>query len=293
MCDVLSTILCSGAIGALVVCSMLLSFKILKFPDLTGDGSYSLGCVSYSFLAVSGLNPILCIIISIAIGMTCGFITAWLYHNLKIPKMMCGVITLVATIGLVQKFPVVQYSQIMDLYITKLTLVNTILVLGIILPILFVMYKLMSSEFGLRLRALSENKTFTGVHSLSRRTELMVGLVLSNGMIALAGALSNQVYSTHALFSGFGTFLFAVSAILVGERFFFRSASSTNLMIIVAIGAIYRIILALASCMMGLNTDNSFMCVFSSLVLAFVYAVISHRRSCPNKAGDCGIITNR
>lgn len=293
MCDVLSTILCSGAIGALVVCSMLLSFKMLRFPDLTSDGSYSFGCVSYGFLAVSGLNPILCIMISIAIGMTCGFITACLYHNLKIPKIMCGIITLVATVGLIQKFPIVQYSQLMNLYITKLTLVNTILVLGIILPILFVIYKLMSSEFGLRFRALSENKAFTGVHSLGRRVELMVGLVLSNGMIALAGALSNQVYSTHALFSGFGTFLFAVSAILVGERFFFRTASSTNFVITVAIGAIYRIMLVLASCVMGLNTDNSFMCVFSSLVLIFVYAVISHRRICQNDVGGCRAITNR
>lgn len=267
----LSTIFYAGAIGALIVCALFISLHLLKFLDLSCEGSYALGCLSFCAMNAAGHNVLLCFIAAIASGLACGLFTAMLHCYLNIPKIMCGVMTLAISISVIQKSNIVYNVKHM---ISSFTLVNMLVALISVVPLLFLFRRIIDSEYGLKLRAIG--RSFCCVDcTLNQYIAIVPGIVVSNGLAALAGALSSQIHTNMSLYySGCGVFMFAMTIMLLGERVFSnkRHDICNYFLYLVIAGCVYRIILEVIS-YSCCEPDNSIITIISVSVLLLMYGV--------------------
>lgn len=268
----ISLVFYSGAIGVLLVCALFISLYLLKFLDLSCEGSYALGCMSFCAMNAAGYNDLTCFVVAIISGLLCGLFTAILRCYLNIPKIMCGLMTLAISIAIIHESelkPSVQYI------ISSFTIVNIIIAVLSVAPIVLLFRYIISSEYGLRLRAFSGKDCAIAKRNLDKYIAILPGLAVSNGIVALAGALSTQLNTNMSMcYSGCGVFLFAMTVMLLGERAFNNKVQdiSSYFTYLVSMGGIYRIFLEVISTSCS-HSSNSFILIISVSILLIMYGV--------------------
>ncbi|HAB60463.1 MAG TPA: ABC transporter permease, partial [Lachnospiraceae bacterium] len=201
-----------GLLWAVLALGIYITFKILNVADMTCDGSFALGgCLSVT-LIVSGWNPILSLILSVLAGMAAGMVTGFLHTKLKIPVILAGILSMISLYSInlrilgqpnqsllksdtiVTMIKKVIPDSVMD-HIKYSTLNSLIVIgIGIIFGVLlcFVLYWFFGTEAGSALRATGTNEDM--IRALGQNTDRMkiLGLMISNGLIALSGGLVAQ-----------------------------------------------------------------------------------------------------
>lgn len=267
----LSLIFYSGAVGALIICALFISLHLLKFLDLSCEGSYALGCMSFCAMNAAGYNDLVCFITAIVTGIACGLFTAILRCYLNIPKIMCGLMTLAISIAIVQNSNISNNAQHI---ISSFTIVNMLVTLICVIPVLLLFRVIINSEYGLRLRAFG--KPYGSIsHNLNQYIVILPGLAISNGILALAGALSSQIHTNMSSFySGCGVFIFAMTIMLLGERAFNQKRHDicNYFLYLVSVGCIYRIFLEVVSAYCN-NSNDPFITIISVSILLVMYGV--------------------
>ena len=267
----LSTIFYAGAIGALIVCALFISLHLLKFLDLSCEGSYALGCMSFCAMDAAGYNIVVCFITAIFSGLACGLFTAMLRCYLNIPKIMCGLMTLALSIAIVQEGNIKDNAQHI---ISSYTIVNMLITIASVVPLLFLFKYIIDSEYGLKLRAFGRPMgNIRG--NLNKDITIVPGLVISNGIVAFAGALSSQLHTNISLcYSGCGVFIFAMTIMLLGERVFsYKKNDICNYFLyLVSAGCVYRMFLEIVS-KSCYSSDNSIITIISVSILLVMYGV--------------------
>ena len=245
----------TGLIFALVALGVLLSFRVLDFPDLTADGSFPLGAFACAVCMTSGFNPILAISIGFLAGAIAGLITAWLNVKLGILQLLSGIIVMTALysvnlrIGGAPNIPLLGSNTIFDLF-------KPIIGTGIwqntaVLVLLTVMIKLgldwfFTTETGLAMRATGANPRMAKAQGISTPLMVMLGMALSNGLIALAGALFAQLAGSADVSAGFGVIVFGLAAVILGEALL-PSKKMWVITLSVALGSVvYRLFIMVA-----------------------------------------------
>ena len=245
----------TGLIFALVALGVLLSFRVLDFPDLTADGSFPLGAFACAVCMTSGFNPILAISIGFLAGAIAGLITAWLNVKLGILQLLSGIIVMTALysvnlrIGDAPNIPLLGSNTIFDLF-------KPIIGTGIwqntaVLVLLTVIIKLgldwfFTTETGLAMRATGANPRMAKAQGISTPLMVMLGMALSNGLIALAGALFAQVAGSADVSAGFGVIVFGLAAVILGEALL-PSKKMWVITLSVALGSVvYRLFIMVA-----------------------------------------------
>lgn len=276
MCHV-HELLLAGVIGALIMCGMFISLNVLKFPDLTCEASYAMGSSIYCYLnVVAGISPIICIFVSMILGMICGSLTALLKLYLNIPKVISAMITVTASIGILQIFPAIDYAKIASLKFTSFTSVNMLVVIILTSTIAYGLFYFFISEIGLKFRAFSSSNNANIVLSL------VAGLSASNGIIALAGAFSSQLCNTTSIsYAGNGIFIFGITCLLISELIVYRKKYSFEkfFLTILAVGAILKSSLEFCEKIFNLNKNHAFAEVILTLAAIFIYSVLTSRPS--------------
>lgn len=245
----------TGLIFALVALGVLLSFRVLDFPDLTADGSFPLGAFACAVCMTSGFNPILAISIGFLAGAIAGLITAWLNVKLGILQLLSGIIVMTALysvnlrIGDAPNIPLLGSNTIFDLF-------KPIIGTGIwqntaVLVLLTVIIKLgldwfFTTETGLAMRATGANPRMAKAQGISTPLMVMLGMALSNGLIALAGALFAQLAGSADVSAGFGVIVFGLAAVILGEALL-PSKKMWVITLSVALGSVvYRLFIMVA-----------------------------------------------
>ena len=245
----------TGLIFALVALGVLLSFRVLDFPDLTADGSFPLGAFACAVCMTSGLNPILAISIGFLAGAIAGLITAWLNVKLGILQLLSGIIVMTALysvnlrIGGAPNIPLLGSNTIFDLF-------KPIIGTGIwqntaVLVLLTIIIKLgldwfFTTETGLAMRATGANPRMAKAQGISTPLMVMLGMALSNGLIALAGALFAQLAGSADVSAGFGVIVFGLAAVILGEALL-PSKKMWVITLSVALGSVvYRLFIMVA-----------------------------------------------
>ncbi|MFC2506288.1 MAG: ABC transporter permease [Kingella sp. (in: b-proteobacteria)] len=245
----------TGLIFALVALGVLLSFRVLDFPDLTADGSFPLGAFACAVCMTSGFNPILAISIGFLAGAIAGLITAWLNVKLGILQLLSGIIVMTALysvnlrIGGAPNIPLLGSNTIFDLF-------KPIIGTGIwqntaVLVLLTVIIKLgldwfFTTETGLAMRATGANPRMAKAQGISTPLMVMLGMALSNGLIALAGALFAQLAGSADVSAGFGVIVFGLAAVILGEALL-PSKKMWVITLSVALGSVvYRLFIMVA-----------------------------------------------
>lgn len=280
-----------GLLWAVLALGIYITFKILDIADMTCDGSFALGgCVSVT-LTVSGWNPFLTLLISVLAGMAAGIVTGFLHTKLKIPAILAGILSMISLYSinlrilgqpnesLLKSDTIISLikdlipDSIMD-YMRYSTLNSIIVIIvGILFGVLLciLLYWFFGTEAGSALRATGNNEDM--IRALGQNTDRMkiLGLVISNGLIALSGALVAQSQGYGDVNMGQGAIVIGLASIVIGEVFFGRCISFVSKLISVIVGSvIYRVIIAIVL-QLGLNNNDQKL--FTAIIVAFALSI--------------------
>lgn len=248
-----------GLIFALVALGVFISFRLLRFPDLTVDGSFPLGAAVCAVMITGGYSPLLATIGATLAGAVAGLITGWLNVKLKIMDLLASILMMIAlysinlrimggpNIPLINDptlFNQLQPAGIED-YVFRPLLMCVIVVLAKLAMDWFFL-----TERGLAIRATGTNARMARAQGVNTGGMILLGMAVSNGLVGLAGALFAQTQGGADSSMGIGTIVIGLAAVIVGESIL-PSRKLILATLAVVIGAIvYRFFIALA-----LNVD--------------------------------------
>lgn len=215
----------SGLIYALMALGVLISFRILDFPDLTADGSFPLGGAVAGLAIVSGLNPWLACVLGMGAGAMAGVVTAWLNVKLGILHLLAGILVMTALYSVNLRImgapnlsllgePTV-FSPFIEggngFWVRALVAGVVVLVAKLVLDWFF------STETGLSMRATGSNLKMAQAQGINTSWIIILGMAISNGLIALSGALFVQTQGSADISIGIGTIVIGLAAVIIGE----------------------------------------------------------------------------
>jgi putative ABC transport system permease protein len=248
-----------GFIYAIVGMGIYLTFRTIDFPDLTCDGSFVLGAVSCAVLIKNGYNPWVALAASFIAGSLAGGVTGFLHIRFKITNLLCGI--LVAFMLYSINLKILGGSPNISL-LNKVTIFTSTSSLGVLSAIVFLCVLLLSylltTDFGLSLRCIGQNKRLALNGGLKVGALTITGLMLSNGIIGLAGALFTQHQGFADVSQGVGTIIVGLAAVMIGERLFFSKSPWFGILSCLVGSILYRLFIGIAlhSDWLGLKTQD-------------------------------------
>ena len=246
-------------IYGLVAMGVYLTFRILDFPDLTVDGSFTLGAAVTATLIVAGINPYLSTLFGTLAAASAGIVTAWLNLRFNILHLLASILTMTAlytinlrimgkpNIALIMEPTMLSPFEglgIPAMYM-KLIFVAVCSVIGGLLLAWF-----LYTQYGLAMRAVGSNKRMAQANGIVVNQKVYVGLALSNGLVGLAGALFAQTNGFADSTMGIGTIVVGLAAVIIGESLF-----ATRSILVIVMGCIVGSILYRLAVSMALNAD--------------------------------------
>lgn len=278
-----------GLIFGLVALGVLISFRVLNFPDLTVDGSFPLGGATAAILIHNGMDPFLATLIAMLAGALAGVVTAWLNVQLRIMDLLASILVMIAlysvnlrvmgapNIPLITDptvFTVLQPDGIKDFIARPLILLGIVVVVKLLLDWYF------STESGLAMRATGSNPRMARSQGVSTNSMIIKGMAISNALCALAGALFAQSQGGADISMGIGTIVIGLAAVIVGEAIM-PSRRFIVATLAVVIGAVlYRFFIALAlnADFIGFKAQDLNLLTALLVTIALVIPLLSKRR---------------
>lgn len=272
-----------GFLWAVLGIGLYLTYRILKFPDLTTEGSFPLGAAVAVTAIVSDVPPILAIFLAIIAGMGAGLVTGLLYTKGKVPVILAGILVmsgLHSVMLFIMKRPninLLNQETIFDLF-NGLPNYYDVVFLGVIVLVILISVVLafFYTNLGQAFIATGDNEDMA--RSLGIRTDNMkiLGLVISNGVIALAGALVSQNNGYADVNGGTGVIVIGLASLIIGEVMFKDLKLGERLCTIVIGSVLYQILLL---GVIELGFDTTYIRIFSSVILAICLMIPQIRKS--------------
>ncbi|EHN66201.1 MULTISPECIES: ABC transporter permease [Comamonas] len=215
-----------GLIFSLVALGVFISFRLLRFPDLTVDGSFPLGGAVCAILISTGTNPWLATLAGTAAGAVAGFITGWLNVKLKIMDLLASILMMIGlysvnlrimggpNVPLINEptlFTMLQPANIEDYVMRPLIMLGFVIVAKLALDWFF------ATERGLAIRSTGSNARMARAQGVNTGAMILLGMAISNGLVGLAGALFVQTQGGSDISMGIGTIVIGLAAVIVGE----------------------------------------------------------------------------
>ncbi|GAA0427692.1 MAG: ABC transporter permease [Bacillota bacterium] len=265
----------SGLIYAIMALGVYLTFRILDFPDLTVDGSFVTGGAVVALSIMNGVSPIIATILAAAAGFIAGCFTGLLHTKGKINALLSGILMMTALYSINLRImgqpnlSIINENVVFDSINSLIentgitTLLNNLLaVVGIeqfpptwgiviLMVVVTLMIKVLTdfylkTEVGLALQAIGDNKQM--IRSLSANTDSLtiIGVGISNGMVALAGALIAQQGGFADVGMGIGMIVIGLASVIIGEALFGKKTVARATFAVIGGAIIYRIIVTMA-----------------------------------------------
>ncbi|WP_282805490.1 ABC transporter permease [Lactobacillus isalae] len=263
-----------GLLWALLGLGLYLIFRILNFADMTVEGTFPLGAAVAVANLAHGISPYLATFLALIAGMAAGLVTGLLYTKGKIPILLAGILTMTAIYSI--NLRIMGGSNIS--LIGKKTLLNNeflkslpqyfnSVVLGIIVVaiITIILVFFLNTDFGQAFIATGDNPKMAKSLGIHTDSMVIIGLMLSNGIVALCGALIAQNNGYADINMGIGTIVIALASIIIGEVAFGELTLNQRLVAVTLGSIIYRLIL-LAVLQLGFSAND--LNLISSIVLA-------------------------
>lgn len=266
-----------GLLWSVMAIGVYLTFRILDIADLTAEGSYPLGAAICASSIVSGMNPLLATLLAFLGGLLAGLLSGFIHTKLKIPALLTGIISLTAlysinlkvlgkaNVALLGQKTLV--SQLYDMGFTKTA--SVMIVGGIFVGLVIVLLTLlMKTQIGLALRSTGDNIPMSEANGIQTDNMKLLGYMLSNGLIALCGALLCQNNGYADLNAGVGTIVIGLASIIIAEVVIRNLSIGWRLLSVVLGSVIYRLIILAILSIPGMDAD--LVKLFSAMLLAAV-----------------------
>jgi len=242
-------ILVEGLIYSTMVLGVFITFRILDFPDLTVDGSFPLGAAVMAILVSNGANLIVAVIVAFASGVLAGMITATIHNKLHVPNLLAGILTMtmlysinIRVLGNKPNLPLLRQETILTVFtrwLEPLPSEWSLLIFFVIFSfaaktLLDLFFK---TDLGLTLGAMGNNQQMVVTQGVNPETLKLIGVGLSNGLVALSGAFVAQYQGFADVNLGQGIIIAGLASVMIGE-FLLRTNRIGMLTLRVVLGSI-------------------------------------------------------
>lgn len=280
-----------GLLFALLALGVYLTFRILNFPDLTVDGSFALGGAIAAKMIIDSYSPFLATLIALIGGALAGIVTGLLTTKGKINGLLAGILTMIglysinlrimegrANLPLLREETI--YTMLKDLHFPDLAIGGTTWITGVaILFLLFVVIiKLiidwfLHTDLGLDLRATGDNSTMIRSFGANTDSTTIIGLALSNALVAVAGAMIAQYQGFADVGMGTGMIVIGLASVIVGEVLFGHMTIFRATIAVIGGSVVYRLVIALAL-RAGLQPSDMKLITALIVVIALVFPTV-------------------
>lgn len=227
---ILISILEQGLIYGIMALGIYISYKILDFPDLSVDGTFPLGAAVTAALMLKGVNPWLCLPVSAAAGAAAGAVTGVLHVKLKIKDLLAGILTMTALYSinyriagapnqfLMGKVTIFSLPDSLPAFVSAYKYIIVIFVISLVIKLALDMY--LSTKSGFLLRSVGDNEGLVVTLAQNPGTIKIIGLAISNALVALSGSIACQRSMQFDITSGTGTMVMGLAAVIIGTTIF-------------------------------------------------------------------------
>lgn len=269
-----------GLLWAVMTIGVYITYSVLGMADMTAEGSITFGAAVTARLITAGSSPYLAVLAALCCGMLAGLVNGLLHTKLKIPSLLSGILTMTAlfsinlrTMGRAN----ISLLRMETVYspVTRLLEVDkgiAVIVVGVITCALLIvsLYWFFGTEIGSAIRATGNNPSMVRAQGIHTDTTIILGMMISNALIALAGSLIGQSQNYADLQMGTGAIVIGLASLFIGEVLFGKRNFMLRLMSMVFGAIIYRIIIALVL-RMGMASDD--LKLFTAITVAIALSL--------------------
>ena len=242
-----------GLLWSILAIGVYITYKILDYADLTTEGSYPLGAAVAARFILGGMDPFFATILSMLTGMLAGLVTGILNTKLKIPSLLSGILSMTGlysiNLRVMGKANLPLLRQ--DTIITRVTSLGfetdtAVIIVGVVsvLAVILILWWFFGTEKGFAIRATGDNSNMIRALGVNTNSMVILGLVISNGLIALSGSIRAQYNDYDDVGMGTGTIVIGLASVIIGEVLFGNTSILRSLFAVVLGSILYRIIIA-------------------------------------------------
>ena len=291
-----------GIIWGIMALGVYITFRLLDVADLTVDGSFTTGGAVTAMLILAGWSAWAALLVAVLAGLLAGLVTGLLHTKLGIPAILAGILTQFALYSINLRIMGMSANKPVnpDRYRLLLTLrhIPSAILVGLILAaaLIAILYWYFGTEQGSALRATGSNPAMSRAQGININSMKVLGLSLSNGVVALSGGLMAQYQGFADINMGRGAIVIGLAAVIIGEVLcdaIFRKGCSfhTRLSFVVLGGVVYYIVMVI---ILWLRLDSNDLKLFTAVLVAVFLAVPylqAQRRSSFKLAGKRSALT--
>lgn len=277
-----------GLLWGVMVLGVYITFRVLDFPDLTVDGSFTLGAAVAARMIFEGYDPWLGTLLALVCGATAGIITGILNTKLRIAPLLSGILMMIAlysiNLRVMGNKSMLSLLRMDNIY-TDVTNVGipaglAVVTLGLVTVTLatYLLYTFLQTEIGLALRATGDNEQMIRSLGVNTNSTKIMGLSIGNALVALSGSLVAQYQSYSDVGMGIGMIVVGLASVIVGEVVIGKGTLLRALVAVVIGSIIYRAVIA-AVMQLGLPTTDLKLFTALLVILAMSSPLIKEKFS--------------
>ena len=266
-----------GLVWGVMAIGLYITYKILDVADLTVDGSICTGAATCAILITNGVNVYLALLLAFIAGCLAGLVTGLFHTFLGIPPILSGILTQLMlwsiNIKIMGGRANLAISRNIRVILTQMNPGSAIIAILIVVAVIIgVLYWFFGTALGAGIRATGNNLNMSRAQGINTDLNKVIGLMISNGIVAISGALLAQFQGFADINMGRGAIVIGLAAIIIGEAIFSRIGQNFALRLTgVAVGGIiYYIVYQIVS-LIGLDTD--YLKMLSALIVAIFLGV--------------------
>ncbi len=275
MLEILIGAVALGLLWAVMALGVYITYRILDVADLTVEGTIALGGAVAARMISANMNPWLSVLCATIAGLLAGLCTGLLHTKLRIPALLSGILTMIALYSI--NLRVMGKSNVPLLRVETVfsplqrmglsTSISSLIVGSVtVIVVAVALYWFFGTELGNAIRATGNNQNMARAQGINTSNMVILGLVLSNGLVALSGALIAQYQSFSDVQMGTGSIVIGLASLIIGEVLF-GTRTFKRTLVSVSLGAIiYRIIIALV---LKAGMDANDLKLFTAITVAF------------------------
>ena len=280
MISLLLPTVAQGLLWAVMALGLYITFRVLDIADLSVEGSFPLGGAVAALLLTKGCNPITALVMAAFAGMLAGVVTGFLHTKMKIPALLAGILTMIALysvnlrimgkanlylLGTEHTFSIMK--RILEMKAAPTTFIVGLVACAVVAC---AMYWFFGTEIGTAIRATGFNQQMIRAQGINTNITIVMGLAISNALVAVSGALVAQSNGFADVGMGVGIIVIGLASVIIGEVLF-GTRSFKNCLISVVLGSIvYRIVVATVLAM-GMPPND--LKLFTSVLVAIALAM--------------------
>ncbi len=279
-----------GLLYALMALGVYITFRILDFPDLTVDGSFTTGGAVAAIMIAHGYSPLLACLAAFAAGLVAGACTGLLHTKGKINGLLSGILMMIALYSINMRImgkPNISLLNV-DTIFTSVSPITVVLIIVIVFKLLLDAF--LHTDLGLALRATGDNARMIRSFGANTDNTTILGVSISNGLVALSGALIAQQSGFADISMGIGMIVIGLASVIIGEAIFGARTVFQATLAAVLGSIVYRIVVALALRVEWLKASDlkliTAIIVIIALVLPSVQRAIKQKATAKRRSAE-------